>query len=355
MARATHPKFMNWTDHYENFEGFMAQGTEVDRWLLSERDSKAFAATAADLGARLTDAVIDDAVRRLPEEWYAIDGPSLTAALQKRRDTLPEAAAEYYARLARKVDVHATDADDVARVRRQPDGALELEIATSPAAEPWFRRTFDPRETDEVRLYLYGGADRVVTEGPSGGPITLRVVGGPGADALDDSGSGGTRYYDFEGKTTLTKGPGTHADGSSWKRRPAKPEETPWLEWRDWGQRTLPAFQLWWEPDPGAHARGRAHAADVGLPQVSLREPAVGPAAVQHRAAELQVQLRRRVPKGELEPLPRGGRAGLGPREPQLLRHGQRLVRGSAGGPGRRLLRRRLGHLPAHRRTEVEP
>ena len=251
MARATHPKFMNWTADYENFEGFMAQGTEVDRWLLSDRDSKAFAAMAADLRARFTDAVIDDAVRRLPEEWYAIDGPSLTAALQKRRDTLPEAAAEYYARLARKIDVHATNGNDVARVQRQPDGALQLEIATSPAAEPWFRRRFDPRETDEVRLYLYGGADRVVTEGHSGGPITLRVVGGPGADALDDSGSGGTRYYDFEGKTTLTEGPGTHADGSSWKRRPAKPAETPWLEWRDWGQRTLPQFQLWWEPDPG--------------------------------------------------------------------------------------------------------
>ena len=125
--------------------------------------------------------------------------------------------------------------------------------------EPWFRRTYDPRETSEVRLYLYGGADRVATEGPAGGPITLRVVGGPGNDAIDDSKSGGTRVYDFEG-ASVVKGPGTHVDRTPWKRQPAKPKETPWLEWRDWGSRTLPQYKVWWEPDPGVIlAAGLAH------------------------------------------------------------------------------------------------
>ena len=110
-----------------------------------------------------------------------------------------------------------------------------------------------------MRLYLYGGADRVATEGPAGGPITLRVVGGPGNDALDDSKSGGTRVYDFEG-ASVVKGPGTHVDTTPWKRQPAKPKETPWLEWRDWGSRTLPQYKAWWEPDPGVIlAAGLAH------------------------------------------------------------------------------------------------
>ena len=63
--------------------------------------------------------------------------------------------------------------------------------------------------------------------------------------------SGGTRFYDSEPGSSVTKGPGTHEDRSDWERRPAKPQETPWLEWRDWGARTLPQFQVWWEPDPG--------------------------------------------------------------------------------------------------------
>jgi hypothetical protein len=250
MARATHPKFMDWKDHYGNFEGWMTQGSEVDRWLLPTRDRAAFEAMAADLTARLTDAVIDAAVRRLPPEWYAIDGPGLAAALRLRRSALSSAAVAYYGRLTRKVDVHGTDGRDAAHVRRFPDGRLDLELATLPGGEPWFRRTFDPAATSEVRLYLYGGDDSVVAEGPAGGPITLRVIGGEGADALDESGSGGARFYDFEGSSTVANGPGTRQDHELWERRPAKPEETPWLEWRDWGRRTIPQFQLWWEPDP---------------------------------------------------------------------------------------------------------
>ena len=258
-TRATHPKFMDWKDTYQNFEGWMTQGGEIDRWLLSEEDRAAFEATAKELVARLTDAVIDDAVRRLPPEWYAMHGKELAAALKKRRAGLVAAAGEYYARLYRKVDVHGTDLDDAVRVVRHGDGRLEVAVSKEGEAEPWFRRTFDPRETAEVRLYLYGGADRVVTEGPAGGPITLRVIGGPGNDALDDSKSGGTRFYDFEG-SSVVKGPGTHVDATAWKRSPAKPKETPWLEWRDWGSRTLPQYKAWWEPDPGVVlAAGLSH------------------------------------------------------------------------------------------------
>jgi len=250
MARATHPKFMDWRDHYANFEGWMTQGGEVDRWMLSAVEGPAFEEMAKDLAARLTDEVIDDAVKRLPPEWYALDGPGLAAALEKRRDGLVEASREYYRRLARKVDVHGTDLADTVRATRRDDGRLEVTLSLPAAAGPWFRRTFDPAETSEVRLYLYGGSDDVATAGPGGGPITLRVVGGEGSDRLDDSRSGGTRFYDTEASSVLA-GPGTHVDGKAWERRPAKPAETPWLEWRDWGSRTRPVYQVWWEPDPG--------------------------------------------------------------------------------------------------------
>jgi hypothetical protein len=248
-ARATHPKFMDWKDEYKNFEGWMTQGGEIDRWLLSGVDKAAFDATAAELAARMTDAVIDEAVKRLPPEWYAIHGKELAAGLEKRRTGLAAAADEYYRRLFRKVDVQATNLADTARVVRHDDGRLEVALSKPGETEPWFRRSYDPRETSEVRLYLYGGADRVVTEGREGGPITLRVVGGSGNDALDDSKGGGTRFYDFEG-SSVVRGPGTEVDRTAWERQPAKPAETPWLEWRDWGSRTLPKFQAWWEPEP---------------------------------------------------------------------------------------------------------
>ena len=248
-ARATHPKFMDFQEHYANFEGWMTQGGEIDRWLLSGVPRQAFAEAANDLALRMTDGVIEAAVKRLPPEWYAINGPGLITALKKRRQGLPLAALEYYGRLARKVDVQGSDGVDSARASRLADGRLELTLSRDGTGEPWFRRTFDPRETSEVRLYLYGGPDKLVTSGPAGGPITLRVVGGSGTDSLDESQSGGTRFYDPDGAIVI-EGEDTHLDRKEWERRPAKPAETPWLEWRDWGSRTLPQYKVWWEPDP---------------------------------------------------------------------------------------------------------
>ena len=167
----------------------------------------------------------------------------------KRRDRLLEAAREFYRRLSRKVDVHATDLDDRVRATRREDGRLDIVLSRPSDAEPWFRRTFDPRETSEVRVYLYRGADDIATSGPASGPITLRVIGGPGPDHLDDSKGGGTRFYDSAGGSVV-EGPGTRRDRKEWTRKPAKPAETPWLEWRDWGSRTRPLYQVWWEPDP---------------------------------------------------------------------------------------------------------
>jgi hypothetical protein len=249
MARSTHPKFMDWKDHYENFEGWMTQGGEIDRWLLSGLDGAAFEATAKELVGRLDDEVISAAVKRLAPEWYALDGPRLTAALERRRDALVGAAREFYRRLARKVDVQGTDLADVVRVARRANGRLDVALSRPGAAEPWFLRSFDAHDTSEVRLYLNGGADEVETSGPPGGPITLRVIGGAGPDQLDDSKGGGTKLYDTRG-TRVEPGPGTDLLSRDWVRRPAKPDETPWLEWRDWGSRTQPLYQVWWEPDP---------------------------------------------------------------------------------------------------------
>ena len=133
-ARATHPKFMDFADEYENFEGWMTQGGEVDRWLLSGVGRAVFEETAKDLTARLSDAVVDAAVGRLPREWYALDGPRLAAALKKRRAGLLPAALEFYARLASKVDVHATDLADSVRATRVEGGGLELAISSASGA-----------------------------------------------------------------------------------------------------------------------------------------------------------------------------------------------------------------------------
>jgi len=257
-ARATHPKFMKFSAEIENLEGLGYQGSEIDRWLLSGLDRQAFEQAAHETARALDDATIESAVKRLPPEWFALGGRELQAALRKRRDGLPDGALQFYARLARRVDVHGTDRADRVEIRREDGGAVEvrLSLADGTLAAPYFDRGFDPKETEEIRLYLYDGDDHVTASGSPGGPIRVRVIGGKGDDVLDEGTSGGTRFYDFEGGNDLEKGRGTAFDNRPWERRPAKPAETPWLEWRDWGSRTTRETLLWWEPDPGLMVAG---------------------------------------------------------------------------------------------------
>lgn len=257
MARATVPRLVHWRDDFDNLPGLALQGREVDAWLLVTLSQASFAEAARDLQGRLTDPVIEDAVHQMPPEWYARGGDQLVRDLKARRELLPAAAVALHSRLARWVDVQGTDRDDVARLTREADGSAVLELALAgPGGEPgppYFSRRFARGETREVRVYLYGGDDRFVATGPAGG-VTVRVAGGPGADRLDDSASGGTRFYDVDGGGEVARGAGTSVSSLRWTRQPYK-RETLWLEKRDFGTFTLRQPLVWWEPDPGVVVR----------------------------------------------------------------------------------------------------
>jgi hypothetical protein len=252
LARSVAPRLLKWHDDYRNMDGLLVQGHEVDDWLLTGVERPAYEAAARELQQRLTDSVIESAVRRLPAEWYRLTGERLERDLKKRRDLLEQAAVSFCEHVSKWADVHGTAKADVVKLAREADGSARLEMALAnddgSIGAPYFSRTFRPQETDEVRVYLYGGDDRFFATGPRG-PIRFRVSGDGGADRLDDSKSGGTRFYDVEAGEVV-KGDGTGASSSAWTRRPVK-KETAWLEARDFGTMTPVAPLVWWEPDPG--------------------------------------------------------------------------------------------------------
>jgi hypothetical protein len=226
----------------KRLEGLTASAAELDRWLLSGLDRSAFEEVARDAQARLTDAVIDEAIRQVPPEWQEASRAALVPPLRSRRDALVACILHYYRDLARQVDVHATDRDEVVTLRRLAGDALEVGVAEAGASEPYFRRTFVPGETSEVRVYLHGGNDRVQRLGEPGGPIRVRVVAGEGHDSVDDSASGGTDVWPGAGDLDVAAGHGTDRHGP-WAG-PKPDEEKPWVGPRDYGHWTTPHTEL---------------------------------------------------------------------------------------------------------------
>jgi hypothetical protein len=179
---------------YPSIEKLTFAGRFTDRRFLVGLEKPEWDAVTAELVTKLTDGVIEEAVHHLPVEMYVKAGPEITQALKSRRDELPRASDDFYRLLAQDVDVRGTEGSDEAELLRKPDGSVDLTIysrdeRTGQRVGPaFFHRTFKPDETNEIRLYLLGGADRVVVDGASNGSILVRVIDrGNETQVLDQS------------------------------------------------------------------------------------------------------------------------------------------------------------------------
>ena len=156
---------------------------------------------------------------------------------------------------------------DQVDVLRGADGVVEVRMATE--GQERFHRRFRPDETDEVRIYLKGGDDRARSHGGNG-PIEVRVVGGPGADTLDDSRGG------HPPSTT------TRARTASWTGRSTeesdKPYETPrdrqGNALRDWGSHGAQDPVAVGGRRPRRFPGRRPPVHRLRLPQAPVRQPA---------------------------------------------------------------------------------
>jgi hypothetical protein len=251
-VRKVVPRFMRYSGEYPGrMEGLTTNNYDITRWILADVEWPVYQEVARELKEQMTDEAIDAAMHRMPPEWYAIDGAQLTKDVRQRRDGIVEFARRFYLHLADRVDVRGSNLSELATLHHQDDGSLEVTIAPlladGTAGTPSYRRRFSPGETQEIRLYLLGGNDRLVSSGPRRGGIQVRVLGGPGNDRLDDSGSGGADIQDAEGENTFLRGPGTDLSQKAWEN-PAPEADRPWLEPRNYGHWTVPTILAYWEP-----------------------------------------------------------------------------------------------------------
>src|SRR5439155_1135642 len=109
------PQVIGFGDDYPSIWRLTFTAQVPDRRLLVDLEKPVWDSVARTLQTRLTDSVIEAAVRRLPPEYFRKSGPVLTRALERRRNHLLQISDRYYALLAGVVDIHATRRRSVAR------------------------------------------------------------------------------------------------------------------------------------------------------------------------------------------------------------------------------------------------
>jgi hypothetical protein len=256
LARFQGAQFVKYDEDFEPLRRATKNGWDVDRFLLTDIEKGEWMEIAGALQSRLTDKVLDEGLRRMPREYYELRGEEILAKLRQRRDKITDIAERYYLYLADKVDIHGTNQSETVAVEVFASGDVEVRVATIEAdgslGVPYYRRRFDKNETDELRIYLHGGSDVVVTQGDKDPGITVRVIGGPGSNTVDDSQGFGVKFYSSEGENHVIGDNGTKLDTESFNMPPTiPPNDTPWVPAQDWGGVTKPLVVAGYQSDPG--------------------------------------------------------------------------------------------------------
>lgn len=240
LVRKVKPDVVEFQPTYPNLRAFAGVAIDFDQRLLIGLEKPVWDSVATWLKSRITDSVIDAAIRNMPREYYPLSA-DIIRKLRSRRDLLGQAADAYYRILAHVPEIHGTDSDDQATVIREgPDVIVRLQTENS---TPWFERRFKPSETREIRVYLHEGNDRAVVKGSVTNSILVRVVGGNGTNTLIDSSSVRrpgrlTRLYD-QGEVDDVK----YGEDEDFNRRPwvqAYGKDVPPL--KDRGSSARPTF-----------------------------------------------------------------------------------------------------------------
>jgi hypothetical protein len=256
--RSRQPRLLEFSEKYpKNLEGPTSNAAEVDRWLLTDLPGDVFEQTARELQAAWTDEVIDRTVAQMPKEWQAADKGFLARALRARRAGLVEYVHRFYRYLARDVDVHLTDRDEHITIATGSDGATTLTASVNGEA-PYYSRRFRRGETDEVRVYLHGGNDRVERTGP-GGPVNVRIIAGPGATTIqsaDTTSEVWTGGGEISGSRVDRVGPWTN---------PEPVKDAPWIEPRSYGSWTIGQPRALVAPDVGLAIGGSLTRTNYGF------------------------------------------------------------------------------------------
>jgi hypothetical protein len=261
LARYGMPYILNFGNNYSGINGLTFAAWDIDRYLLTDLERSDWDAIASDLKAQLTDSVLEQAVRRLPPEYYRFDGVRLETALKNRRDRLQEMADQYYRHLAHKVDIYMTHKAELAEIVRIDKNTTEISISLRPAEgdltspEPYYSRRFHHNETQEIRMHLVGGDDMVISKGGSHKGITIRIIGVPDQYAVDDSKGGGLIVYDSTGTKKVIHGPGTRLDKRVYIPPLLNPN-APWIPPREWGHQAIPLLWYSMGPDLGVFLGG---------------------------------------------------------------------------------------------------
>jgi len=220
------PQFVHFDYTYPNIKDITWSGRFIDRRYLTEITKPQWDFITSFVQNKLTDKVIENAVKQLPAENYSFTADELITKMKSRRDLIKEISNDYYELINDVVDVYCSNKDDNVSVKRLNNEQTEVIITKKKKSDEkvLYHKIFNNNITNEIRIYLNDGEDKATVTGKVETSPLVRIIGGKGKDELIDNSKiegyfltltpipdaeNKTEFYDSGKKTKIRNGVGT--------------------------------------------------------------------------------------------------------------------------------------------------
>src|SRR5687768_14000865 len=207
------PKFQGFRAKAININTFNFNARFFDRTFLNSLSQKDWEKQADSLISKMTDSVIESAIKKQPPEIFPYSGPKIIETLKKRRHYLKDEAIQYYKFLAKEVEVTGTDKKETFEVVTNDDGSVDVRMHKindkGEREKILYERKFIPEDTREIRLFGFNNEDSFHITGSDKRRIKIRLLGGEDKDIYineTNSPRKQTVTYDYKGDSDRYKG-----------------------------------------------------------------------------------------------------------------------------------------------------
>lgn len=184
-------KFQGFHEKIRDIHGMNFNGRYFDRSFINQPDRATWTEIAKDLQSRLTDEIIENAVRDVPPEIFSIRGEEIINKLKTRRNDLALYADKYYDFISKEVTILGSDKKEHFVIERLSDEQTKvtvylLKTKSEDVKRRTYERIFYSAETNEIRLFGLGEKDVFDISGMASKGIMIRIIGGNGDDIVND-------------------------------------------------------------------------------------------------------------------------------------------------------------------------
>jgi len=185
-------QLQTYTPDIDNIKWQSFNATFFDQTFLNELTWEDWEKEAIFIRDNVKDSDIELGFSRIPDSAKNDDWKQMLEYTKSRRDNIVKFARMAYDLKSKMVDVVGTNDKDLFEITRIDDDhtqveAFELSKKGKKKKRSVYKRIFDHDITREVHIYGLGDDDQFVVTGNVSKSLKLRLIGGEGKDALDDS------------------------------------------------------------------------------------------------------------------------------------------------------------------------